>query len=138
MSQYDQLVRLREWELDEKRLELAEVRDAFQALLDKRQALEEELVREQSVASTSLEAAISYNAFANSVIRRREELDFAIQEKQAEVDAANDVMTQAFGELRKAEIVRDEFNEKERQKAARLEQMELDEIARNLYRRKPR
>jgi hypothetical protein len=64
VSQYDQLVRLRDWELDEKKRALAEI----QALIDKWQALEDEVVREQAVTASSYEASIGCSAFAKAVI----------------------------------------------------------------------
>lgn len=138
MSQYDQLVRLREWELDEKRRELAGIQAEVDALVNKRAALEDEVQREKHVAATSYEASISYNAFANSVILRRERIAAEIEERQEAVDEANQKMLVAFQELRKAEIVRDDFDAKEQLKEARREQIELDEIARTLHRRKNR
>jgi flagellar protein FliJ len=136
VSQYDQLVRLRDWELDEKRRELAAVQAEVDALINKSQALEDEVQREKDIAATSYEASISYNAFANSVILRRERIAAEILERQEAVDAANQEMLVAFQELRKAEIVRDDFDAKENLKEARREQTELDEIARTLHRRK--
>jgi flagellar export protein FliJ len=136
VSQYDQLVRLRDWELDEKRWELVEVQAAVDALIHKREALEEEVQREKDIASTSYEASVSYNAFANSVILRREQINAEIEERMEAVEAANEEMLVAFQELSKAEIVRDDFDAQERLKEARREQMELDEIAQTLHRRK--
>lgn len=138
MSQYDQLVRLRDWELDEKRRALAGIQAEIDALVNKRQALEDEVRSEQDIASTSLEASISYNAFANSVILRRERIAAEIEERREAVDEATQEMLVAFQELRKAEIVRDDFDEKERLVETRREQMELDEIAQTLHRRKRR
>jgi hypothetical protein len=58
------LVRLRDGELDEKKRALAEI----QALIDKWQALEDEVVREQAVIANSYEASIGCSAFAKAVI----------------------------------------------------------------------
>jgi len=138
VSQYDQLVRLRDWQLDEKRRALAEAQAEVDALIHKREALEEEVESEKRIASTSIEASMSYNAFANSVIIRREQIAAEITVRQEAVDEANQEMLEAFQELRKAEIVRDEFDAKERLKEARREQIELDEIAQALHRRKLR
>jgi len=138
VSQYDQLVRLRDWQLDEKRRALSEVQAEVDALIRKREALEEEVESEKQIASTSIEASMSYNVFANSVILRRERIAAEIAERQEAVDEANQEMLEAFQELRKAEIVRDEFDAKERLKEARREQIELDEIAQALHRRKNR
>lgn len=138
MSQYDQLVRLRDWQLDEHRRGVAEIQAEIDALVNKRQALEDEVRSEQAIASTSLEASMSYNAFANSVILRRQQIAAEIEERREAIEAANEEMLVAFQELRKAEIVRDDFDAKERVKEARREQMELDEIAQALHRRKRR
>jgi flagellar protein FliJ len=138
VSQYDQLVRLRDWELDEKRRALAELLAEVDALVNKRQALEDEVEREKEIASTSFEASMNYNAFANSVIMRRAQIDAEIEALQEAVDDANQVVLGAFQELRKSEIVRDDFDAGERLKESRREQMELDEIAQTLHRRKRR
>jgi flagellar protein FliJ len=138
VSQYDQLVRLRDWQLDEHRRGVAEIQAEIDALVNKRQALEDEVRSEQAIASTSLEASMSYNAFANSVILRRQQIAAEIEERREAIEAANEEMLVAFQELRKAEIVRDDFDAKERVKEARREQMELDEIAQALHRRKQR
>lgn len=136
MSQYDKLVRLREWELDEKRRALADMLSETEVLIEKRKALEDELRREQTIASESPESAISYNSFANSVISRRKILDADILEKQSAAAAANKEVALAYQEMRKAEIVRDALLDKERKEQEKLEQREIDEIGQEMIRRK--
>ncbi|MDA0342423.1 MAG: flagellar FliJ family protein [Proteobacteria bacterium] len=138
MSQYDQLVRLRDWELDEKKRALAEIQAEIQALIDKRQALEDEVVREQAVAASSYESSIGYSAFANAVIQRRQDLDQEILEREQDAAAANEELLVTFQELRKAEIVRDDYDATLKLEEARREQLELDEISQNVYRRNKR
>ena len=138
MSQYDQLVRLRDWELDEKKRALAEIQAEIQALIDKRQALEDEVVREQAVAASSYESSIGYSAFANAVIQRRQDLDQEILEREQDAAAANEELLVTFQELRKAEIVRDDYDATVKLEEARREQLELDEISQNVYRRNKR
>lgn len=117
---------------------MAEIQAEIDALVNKGRALEQEVLDEQAIAATSLEASMNYNAFANSVILRRERIAAEILERQDAAEEANQEMLVAFQELRKAEIVRDDFDARERLKEARREQIELDEIARNLHRRKRR
>ena len=136
MSQYDQLVRLQEWELDQKRRMLADAESEVLALADRRRMLEEELEHEQEIAANSVEASLHYGTFANQIMARREALDSEILAKEGEVRAANNTMVEAYQELRKAEIARDKHNEEELRKAARLEQLEFDEIGRNLHLRR--
>ena len=45
-------------------------------------------------------------------------------------------MNAAYQEVRKAEIIRDEAVKKEAEKRRREQQMEMDEIAQNIHRRK--
>ena len=136
MSQYDQLVRLQEWELDQKRRIVADAEAEVQVLIDRRRMLDDELVREQGIASNSVEASLHYGTFANQIMARREALHLDILDKEQVVKAANNSMVEAYRELRKAEIVRDNHNDEERRKAARLEQAEFDEIGRNLHLRR--
>lgn len=135
MSQFDQLVKLRTWELDEKRRVLGELQREANALLARRREIEEELEREQSVASGSVEASMTYNAYARAVMRRREQMDQAIAEAESRVEAANEEVRDAFGELRKAEIARDRYDERERIRLARIEQAQFDEMAQQIHRR---
>jgi len=136
LSQYDQLVRLQEWELDQKRRMLAAVEAEVQALVDRRRTLEEDLRREQGIAANSVEASLHYGTFANQIMARREALDKEILAKEEAVKETNNILVEAYQELRKAEIVRDKHNDEERRKAARLEQLEFDEIGRNLHLRR--
>ena len=123
MSQFEKLVRLREFELDERRRESGDI-------------LNESLKVEQKIASESLEARFLYNEFASGVIRQREWLTAAIRVKEEEYESSREKVAHAYGEMRKAEIVRDEAVKNEKQRAQTLEQIETDEIAQTIHRRK--
>lgn len=137
MSQLDQLVRLRTWELDEKRRILADLQRQADTLHAARRALDQELAREKAAAAGSIEARQAFEAYAAHFKTRVAKADAAIAEKEGEVEAANEEVIEAFQELRKAEIARDEFERREAERLARLEQMEIDELARNMSQRKP-
>jgi hypothetical protein len=83
-----------------------------------------------------LEARFLYNEFASSVIRQREWLTAVLKVKEEEYESSREKVAHAYGEMRKAEIVRDEALETEKQRGQILEQIEIDEIAQNIYRRK--
>ena len=136
MSQFEKLVRLREFELDERRRESGNILNEVNMLQDEMNRLNESLQVEQKIASESLEARFLYNEFASSVIRRREWLTAALKVKEEEYEGSREKVAHAYGEMRKAEIVRDEALETEKQRGQILEQIEVDEIARNIYRRK--
>ena len=60
----------------------------------------------------------------------------AIRVKEEEYETSREKVAHAYGEMRKAEIVRDEAVKDEKQRAQTLEQIEMDEIAQNIHRRK--
>lgn len=136
MSQFEKLVRLREFELDERRRESGNISNEVNMLQDEMNRLNESLKVEQKIASESLEARFLYNEFASSVIRQREWLTAALKVKEEEYESSREKVAHAYGEMRKAEIVRDEALAAEKQRGQILEQIEVDEIARNIYRRK--
>ena len=136
MSQFEKLVRLREFELDERRRESGNILNEVNVLQDEMNRLNESLKVEQKIASESLEARFLYNEFASSVIRQREWLTAALKVKEEEYERSREKVAHAYGEMRKAEIVRDEALETEKQRGQILEQIEIDEIAQNIYRRK--
>ena len=136
MSQFEKLVRLREFELDERRRESGNILNEVNMLQDEMNRLNESLKVEQKIASESLEARFLYNEFASSVIRQREWLTAALKVKEEEYESSREKVAHSYGEMRKAEIVRDEALKAEKQRGQILEQIEVDEIARNIYRRK--
>ena len=105
-------------------------------LQDEMNRLNESLKVEQKIASESLEARFLYNEFASGVIRQREWLTAAIRVKEEEYESSREKVAHAYGEMRKAEIVRDEAVKNEKQREQTLEQIEIDEIAQNIHRRK--
>ena len=135
MNQFEKLLQLREFELDERRRESGKILSEVNFLQDEITRLHEELKSEQKIAAESLEARFLYNEFASSVIRKREWLTAAIKSKEEEYERAREKVTEAYQEMRKAEIIRDDLMEKTKKHEQALEQVELDEIAQNIHRR---
>jgi flagellar protein FliJ len=135
VNQFEKLLQLREFELDERRRESGKVLSEVNFLQDEITRLHEELKSEQKIAAESLEARFLYNEFASSVIRKREWLTAAIKLKEEEYERAREKVTEAYREMRKAEIIRDDLMEKTKKHQQALEQVELDEIAQNIHRR---
>lgn len=129
MADLDGLLRLRDWELDERRRALGIVLEKRQSLVDMLERLGRDLAREQEVAGTSIEAARTFPAFARAMIRRRETVRERIAAVDHEVAAAEDAVREAFLELKKLQITAERRAEAARLEALRLEQNALDEIA---------
>ena len=136
MSQYDKLVRLKEFELDEKRRDAGSILAEINRLTEKKQSLDVSLKQEQDISSSSIEALEQYSKFALRVKKEREIVDGAIAEVEKAYLEAGRLVNAAYQEVRKAEIIRDEAVKKEAEKLRREQQMEIDEVAQNIHRRK--
>jgi len=136
MSQYDKLVRLKEFDLDERRRDAGSILAEVNRLTEKKQSLELSLKQEQDISSSSVEVLGQYSKFALRVLKEREMLDEAIVEVEKAYSEANRLVTAAYQEVRKAEIIRDEAAKKEAEKIRRDEQIESDEVAQNIHRQK--
>ena len=136
MSQYDKLVRLKEFELDEKRRDAGSILSEINRLTEKKQSLELSLKQEQDISSSSIEALGQYFNFASRVKKEREIVDGALAEVEKAYLEARRLVNAAYQEVRKAEIIRDEAVKKEAEKRRREQQMEMDEVAQNIHRRK--
>ena len=136
MSQYDKLVRLKEFELDEKRRDAGSILSEINRLTEKKQSLEVSLKQEQDISSSSIEALGQYSNFALRVKKEREIVDGAIAEVEKAYLEASRLVNAAYQEVRKAEIIRDEAVKKEAEKRRREQQMEMDEVVQNVHRRK--
>ena len=136
MSQYDKLVRLKEFELDEKRRDAGSILAEINRLTEKKQSLDVSLKQEQDISSSSIEALEQYSKFALRVKKEREIVDDAIAEVEKAYLEASRLVNAAYQEVRRAEIIRDEAVKKEAEKVRREQQMEMDEVAQNIHRRK--
>ncbi len=130
------LIRLHKYTVDEKRRVLGALYGELNDLEQKLQNLHAQLVEEQRIAQGSDgQAMFAYGRFHQRAMLIRDELLEAIAAKEQEVEAARDEVNEAYRELKvyeQAEKNRLEREEKERQ---RKENIEMDEIAMNLYRR---
>lgn len=136
MKPFDTLIRLSEQQLDEKRRHLAALEDRLDAARHQRKAIDDELAREQGLATQDPSALFGYGNYAAEVIRRRERADALIVMVEREAEAARDEVRTAFAELKRYQITHDKkLAELARTRAAK-EQIELDEIAQQLDRRK--
>ena len=136
MSQFEQLIRLRTWELDEKRRAMGVLLQEEAAFLAESDAMQHEFDREKQAAAGSLEARRTLEAYMHHFKTRTKALEERIQAKRREIDVANEEVLDCYQELRKAEAVMEEYKAREAERIGRLEQMEIDEIALNMMKRR--
>ncbi len=136
MSALNSLVRVHSWSLDEKRQKLAELDRIADKLRADLVALEQELIQEQSAASGSVEGSIAFPAFVAATLERRKRLRQSIANIELACVAARDEVNQAFQEMKKFEVARDNQIAEEQSEAARREQITMDELGVEMHRRK--
>ena len=137
MSTLDALIRVRKFELDEKRRflkGLETIEDEHKTALVK---LGEELLQEQKVASASQEGAYAYGPSGRVVIQRREDLDRAIIDIGLQFEVAREELAAAFSELKKFEITKESRERAAAIEEGRREQAVLDELDINTQESEP-
>lgn len=123
------LVRLNDWEVDQKRRMLAEELRQLENLYSLLQNLEDELKREQAhAASAPIEGGIYYGAYAEQTILRREDYQRRIAQHEQQVAAAREELRLAFLEYKKFEITEERRVARIEAEESRVEQLDLDEI----------
>ena len=131
------LVRLNDWEGDQKRRVLAVELQKLEILFDLLQRLEDEIVHEQEQAATMpTEGGMTYGAYAATAIARREDYQARIQEQEQVVVSSREELRLAFLEFKKFEISEERRMAKVDDDIARAEQADLDEIGVTEHNRK--
>ncbi len=131
------LIRLHKWHVNEKQRKLGEMNHMLNSLESQAQALENELANEQKVAAQSAtEAGLLYGNYAEAIIERRKRLAESISQAENAIAAAREELATAYQELKKYELTQENRNRRAAMEQTRKEQMALDEIALQTYRKK--
>ena len=136
MTALGSLVRVHSWALNEKRQKLAGLEELADKMHQDLEQLEAELNNEQRAAAGSMEGTIAFPAFVAAALERRKKLRESIADLGLAIDAARAEVREAFQEVKKYELTQDIYERREREKVARREQRELDELGANMHRRK--
>jgi flagellar protein FliJ len=129
MKSRDSLIRLRKFQVDEKRRKVAQI-EAMIAEFDRMATdLEREIKVEQDRAGIHDPAHFAYPTYAKAAITRRENLKRSADELRVQLEDAKLAMGEAADELKKVELLeeRDQMREREAESAA--EQAAIDGLA---------
>lgn len=131
------LIRLHEWNVDEKRRKLGELLRLQADLEDQLVRLEADHEREKQAATDDpLNAGVAYPNYAHQVRQRRENLQDSIQQMEIVIGHARDELSESYQELKKYESVEQNRLRRYELEQARREQILLDEVALNQHRRR--
>jgi len=130
------LIRVQSWSVDEQRRMLNHLLDREQNIIQDGERMDRQLLVEQQVAAADpAMAGYAYVAFARAHGVRRENMRTLLTALRVEIDKQRDALAEAYRELKVLEEVRENWLKAEKVEEARLEQIDLDEIAQNLHRR---
>lgn len=127
MRGLDGLIRLSKWRLDDKRRVIVDLEVLRTELERQIAALDDELERERRFAATSLEAGYAFTGYRRVNREKVDRLMASREEVLDKIAAAQEEVNDAFRELKKYELVKENrLAQLAREQAAR-EQAELDE-----------
>lgn len=136
MSALNSLVRVHGWVLNEKREKLAGLEGLVGKMRTDLEALEQDLEREQRAAAEASEGSVAFPAFVAAALERRRKLRESIADLERAVEAAREEVAEAFQEVKKYELARDNDVRREAGRLAKREQASLDELGTGLYQRR--
>lgn len=132
------LIRLSKRALDDLRKKQASLETQKEKLLDAIRKLDRELHNEMLLLQKAPEMGSFYGDFAKRIRSRQDTLREEIKKVEEElVQLSNEIMD-AFADLKKYEIVRDNAKARAKAEEARKETIAMDEIASTQFARKDR
>ena len=129
MKSRETLIRLKKFQVDEKRRKVAQI-EAMIAEFDRIAGeLDREIKLEQDRAGIHDPGHFAYPTYAKAAIARRENLKRSADELKTQLDDAKAVLGEAFEELKKVEMLDERDHAREKAEENAREQAELDRIA---------
>jgi len=128
MKSRETLIRLKKFQVDEKRRRVAQIEGMIADFQRMSADLEREILTEQERAGINDPAHFAYPTYAKAAIQRRENLMRSAEELRAQLEEAKGLLGEAFEELKKVELLDERDQARERAEENAREQADLDSI----------
>ena len=128
MKSRDTLIRLKKFQVDEKRRKVMQIETMIAEFERMAGDLEREIKTEQDRAGIHDPAHFAYPTYAKAAIQRRENLTRSADELRIQLEDAKSLLAEAFEELKKVELLDERDQARERADENAREQTELDNI----------
>ena len=128
MKSRETLIRLKKFQVDEKRRRVAQIESMIAEFERMTVDLEREIQTEQDRAGIHDPAHFAYPTYAKAAMQRRENLSRSADELKVQLDAAKEALAEAFEELKKVELLDERDQNRERAEEEAREQAELDAV----------
>src|SRR5215468_47793 len=128
MKSRDTLIRLKKFQVDEKRRKVMQI-EGMIAEFDRMAAdLDREILAEQERAGIHDPGHFAYPTYAKAALNRRDNLKRSADELKVQLEDAKAALGEAFEELKKVELLDERDQMREREEEAAREQAGLDAI----------
>lgn len=128
MKSRDTLIRLKRFQVDEKRRQVAQIETMVAEFERMATDLEREIKHEEQRSGISDPAHFAYPTYARAALARRDNLRGSALGLKDKLEAAREALAEAFEELKKVEVLDDRERATERVAEAGREQAEMDRI----------
>ncbi|MCC7347615.1 MAG: flagellar export protein FliJ [Variibacter sp.] len=128
MKSRETLIRLKKFQVDEKRRRVAQIEAMVADFERMASELDREIQAEQDKAGIHDPAHYAYPTYAKAAMTRRDNLKRSADELKEQLAEAQDALAEAFEELKKVELLDERDQIRERAADGAREQAELDRI----------
>ncbi len=128
MKSRETLVRLKRFQVDEKRRRVTQIESMIADFERMASDLEREIATEEQKAGISDTAHFAYPTYAKAAATRRDNLRRSAQDLHAQLDDAKAELGEAFEELKKVEILEDRERSAERAMENARDQAAMNQI----------
>ena len=128
MKSRDTLIRLKKFQVDERRRKVAQIETMIAEFERMASDLDREIRSEQERAGIHDPAHFAYPTYAKAAMARTENLKRSADELRVQLDDAKAALGEAFEELKKVELLDERDQARERADENAREQSELDTI----------
>ena len=128
MKSRETLIRLKRFQVDEKRRKVAQIETMIAEFERMVSDLDREIRTEQERAGISDPGHFAYPTYAKAAIQRRENLRHSADELKVQLDDAKAALQEAFEDMKKVELLDERDQMRERAEENAREQVELDAI----------
>jgi flagellar FliJ protein len=129
MKSRDTLIRLKKFQVDEKRRQVSQLEGMIAEFERMAAELDQQIQSEQQKAGIHDAAHFAYPTFAKAAMVRKDNLIASADGLKTQLEAARAALSESFDELKKIELLDERDREAEKSLNAVREQAELDETA---------
>ena len=128
MKSRETLIRLKKFQVDEKRRRVTQIEGMIADFQRMSVDLEREIQTEQDRAGINDPTHFAYPTYAKAAIQRRENLTRSADELRIQLEDAKSLLSEAFEELKKVEILEDRERSAERALDTARDQAAMNQI----------